>query len=1218
MFVNPGRSHSVNPSQNEDDTLWETPTSDSNNNSRPGSPSLVPNKDNSNTATTKKGTVTAEGGATAPPKRIRISIACVSCRHKKIKCNGQVPCSHCIKSAGKCVYPAATKPINHQYVETLENRLKSVELHLQELLAKGGGGPSGSDRSDHQQQQQQNSGLTDIQSKQFSSTHHATSHYTPLVAKPSTSSSPPIQRRPINRSNSLLDLTSKLTGNANPTVDLLSSLCNNVKNNNAPAVDNGPMKVLEILMGNLRIERDGTAKFLPGLMQPQEESYERARTYSSKSGPPSLSPITDIPVLDWESIELPKPYTLPTTLLSPKAINTLIDLYFKSVHTFLPILHKPSFLTLCQEGEFRVPPFLLMAMCAVASCHASEVELEEISRVDGFKSHHFLFDYARSLMDTYLDVPRLSTLQGLLLLTYYQIKTMRTGQYFRVRSYLGLAVHMALDMGLARDFYVNIEEQESTSIFDGALGQSKQISTTITSSILTQQRNASSHDEQKSKEERARWMITQQERLLTWLGCYFLDGVISSLTGQDYCVAHGQLETRKLIRAANSTTDTAQAATLIFWFVHLDLVKQRRRISEMYRVLTLQPHLNQDNTVILSIAESTEMQSIEHALDNWLSTLPVHLVYPEQTPVSATDTNLPSYYTLYLHRFYYSHELLLYRPLISLSSYRGGFSDPKSPLSKCANAAARLTEIGEVIFQNYRWPWPGCGLFCYHMIQAIEIHVIMMINHSKTDSQELFYKTMGLLKGFVSLAKLPELEKAILSMEQMIAGYILNPESVSSFRTTCNSDGDNGSIAGLVLQNYHQTHQNHDSIRQLSGQRNLEQASVTTDYRSLDPMSMSPLAPAISQLMQQHLHMDSQQHQHQQRSHLNSPLIDNNIDCTKNNHIYSPIPTNVTYSSLAGAANSIADSMGVGLLQSNHTGQSYGLNSALSSCDARPHSSPISSFLYNMDTPTSMSLYSHSAQDIMPYTDYLTPSGPVEELVGFESMTTTALDIDSSSSGVRPTMALPSATSPSTATLGAIATDTRAFETGAQDSQRVTFLAPPKPAKRIHHQFTGSTNSSSKSQSQKPPVPKKPSRLMSTIGGNASWISPSTPYPSSHNPPYNDNPTSSYRINNNDTQYMSDSQGERPIPTDSTPLLMGQPTPPATRRLLRVLPAQTQLYGLGALQSSLNRDGTGKNGTRHREGDDMTDEINAEQYAIDIMSDPHLSNKVMHRRPQVL
>ncbi|KAF9127676.1 hypothetical protein BGW39_005687 [Mortierella sp. 14UC] len=1185
-------------------------------NSRPSSPSPAPtSKDN---------------GKKAPAKRIRISIACVSCRHKKIKCDGQVPCSHCIKSAGKCVYPAATKPVNHQYVETLENRLKSVELHLQELLAKGGGGGGvgvgvGGDNADEQHQQQQILGTVDPTLSSATNGPRSTSHYVSLAAKPSSPLSLPVPRR--------------LTGLSSSSAPSAVVKSNNHTGAAAAAVDNGSMEVLEILLGNLKVGRDGTAKFLPGLLQQQEESYAQARTYS-KPGPPGLSPIMDIPILDWESTELPKPYTLPTTLLSPKAINALIDLYFKSVHTFLPILHKPSFLTLCQEGEFRVPPFLLMAMCAVASCHANEVELEEIARVDGFKSHHVLFDYARSLMDTYLDVPRLSTLQGLLLLTYYQVKSKRAGQYFRVRSYLGLAVHMALDMGLARDFYVHVEELDTSSIFDSVLGHSNQTSKTSTSAP-GQQRSGNTNDAQNSKEEKARWTVTQQERHLTWLGCYFLDGIISSLAGQDYCVAHGQLETRKLIRAANGTADTAQAATLIFWFVHLDLVKQRRRISEMYRVLALSSNSTHDAVIVSTIAESTEMRSIEHALDTWMTTLPVHLVYPERKPTPSqngafAESSLPSYYTLYLHRFYYSHELLLYRPLINLTSYQGDLSDPKSLLSKCAHAAAMLTEIGEIIFQNYRWPWPGCGLFGYHMVQAIEIHVFLMVNYGKTDSQELFYKTMSLLKGFVSLAKLPELEKAILSMEQMVAGYIMNPESVSSLQwnsSGASSISSNNNSPGSVLQRYHQLQQHQEVAAHpdqdvsnngvsLSGQSSMEHTPAASDYNSLHAMSMSPITPAISHLMQQHLHMGPQ------RSHINSPLLNNANNNNNNTHIYSPLPSNMGYSSLSGAADSLAGNVGVGLLP-HHTGQGYGVNAGAgglddttSTSDERAQTSPISSFLYNMNAPTPMSLYHQSAQDILPYTNYLTSGDPVDDLVDFETMVSPPPQSAPSSSSIAPGVILPAPGArphqqPSnSATTGARdhQEDTQ-HQHQHQQQQRVTFLAPPKPAKRIHQQYTGSTNSSGKSSSQRPPVPKKPSRLMSTIGGNTSWISSTAPYPSTDNSPYHeDTSSSSYNNSNSNGRYMSESSND--MVTDSTPLLVGQPAP-ARGRPLRVLQAQTQLYGLGALQSSLNRDDNEKATTNSHDGGDRADQFDPEQYAIDIMY-PHLSSKVMHRRPQVL
>lgn len=81
------------------------------------------------------------------PLRNRVSKACVQCRQRKIKCDGQVQCKHC-KSAGKeCIYPqntirkpkaktAVKKVSKTQSMETLNNRIAKLEQLICNLTDK--------------------------------------------------------------------------------------------------------------------------------------------------------------------------------------------------------------------------------------------------------------------------------------------------------------------------------------------------------------------------------------------------------------------------------------------------------------------------------------------------------------------------------------------------------------------------------------------------------------------------------------------------------------------------------------------------------------------------------------------------------------------------------------------------------------------------------------------------------------------------------------------------------------------------------------------------------------------------------------------------------------------------------------------------------------------------------------------------------------------------
>ena len=44
-----------------------------------------------------------------PRRRRRPALSCIQCRDRKIKCNREVPCRHCVSTGSHCAYAAVTK-----------------------------------------------------------------------------------------------------------------------------------------------------------------------------------------------------------------------------------------------------------------------------------------------------------------------------------------------------------------------------------------------------------------------------------------------------------------------------------------------------------------------------------------------------------------------------------------------------------------------------------------------------------------------------------------------------------------------------------------------------------------------------------------------------------------------------------------------------------------------------------------------------------------------------------------------------------------------------------------------------------------------------------------------------------------------------------------------------------------------------------------------------
>ncbi|KAG0298594.1 hypothetical protein BGZ98_000142 [Dissophora globulifera] len=123
----------------------------------------------------------------------------------------------------------------------------------------------------------------------------------------------------------------------------------------------------------------------------------------------------------------------------------LIENYFKHVHPFLLVLHKPSFFRRLYDPKDPVPDFVLAAMYAVASHYTPGREQ------DGRR----YFEFWLSRLDSALDKPRLSTISSLLMIIKYQEGVRQPGFYFRTYMYSQMVIVLARELQLHKTTPVN-------------------------------------------------------------------------------------------------------------------------------------------------------------------------------------------------------------------------------------------------------------------------------------------------------------------------------------------------------------------------------------------------------------------------------------------------------------------------------------------------------------------------------------------------------------------------------------------------------------------------------------------------------------------------------------------------------------------------------------------------------------------------------------------
>lgn len=110
---------------------------------------------------------------------------------------------------------------------------------------------------------------------------------------------------------------------------------------------------------------------------------------------------------------------------------TLVNLYFDSIHPLLPILHRATFQLQLQQGQ--LPMLLLNAIYAVSCLCYPSTEQQHISL--GYSYYESAF----SLLDESLDMPRVSTVQALLLMVKFQEQVRSSGYQFRIQLLIDMA-----------------------------------------------------------------------------------------------------------------------------------------------------------------------------------------------------------------------------------------------------------------------------------------------------------------------------------------------------------------------------------------------------------------------------------------------------------------------------------------------------------------------------------------------------------------------------------------------------------------------------------------------------------------------------------------------------------------------------------------------------------------------------------------------------------
>ncbi|KAF7729309.1 hypothetical protein EC973_004565 [Apophysomyces ossiformis] len=600
----------------------------------------------------------SNSGDDAAARRQRVSRACDLCRRKKIKCDGLSPiCSNCQAFSLECSYNDTTKKRGPPkgYIEAIENRLHRLENFLGELA-----------KEDNPRSQAL---LAELNSPLETSTGEQIK--TRPVRRADRQKSPYARRQNSGKSKVNLQIETQSDASGTSSAYLVTS----------PTLAQPPPSSPDSVddsTGQLSMDETGQVRYLGKssgyyLLQ-DSRTYQNGAFHFSGWGHRSSSDTNRKQFLSSSN-----PLELPPSDLS----DHLLKLYFDNFYPFLPMFYKRQLNSTFASPEEPVSPLLLNAIYALASRLSPDKRVRSDPDSPDTAGDIF-FERAKRLLDDYYDIPKISTVQALLLLSCHQHGVMKAA---RAWLYSGMAFRMAQDLGLNR----NCEQWD----------------------IPPPER--------------------QRRKRVFWC-CFIVDRLTSAIFGRssnfeerDIDIPFPSMDDDEEVKAGNESDSTRPPVKIVESFIHLiklcDILGHVLKNIYYAKARYHGPshHINHILT------------TLNRQLTNWYNNLPPSLQYKlpnTQLGETGPDPPLP---ICQMHMIYYTTVILLHRPFIP------GPTQSRLPMSLpsfkiCISAAYSILDIVNIMVGENHLKY----VFAYTVYYVFTAGIIFIKLASSPDAEQAF------------------------------------------------------------------------------------------------------------------------------------------------------------------------------------------------------------------------------------------------------------------------------------------------------------------------------------------------------------------------------------------------------------------------------------------------------------------------------------------------
>ncbi|KKO97489.1 hypothetical protein THAR02_10410 [Trichoderma harzianum] len=625
-------------------------------------------------------------------KRLKVMRACEGCRRRKIKCDAATtntwPCSACIRLKLHCVrpngYDGATDSTTYEAFVPPTNQFQQMGMPSHQQ----GQAPLKSEQDVYAPQ----AGYPDAASASFQTLPYDASqpqhnlHYTTV----------PPQMSMVDQHVAPQD--------AFPTPPMQQS-SQPGSSPGAYSADSYQQQDLADLLGGLKMNEIGTAPYLRN-----KASFRREEPAVEDDDDLDLPPISIGP---GHRIRIP-PELMPD---DGTAIH-YFDLYFTHVHPYVPVLNRSMFYRQWATARESISPLILEALFAIGGRLADEPA----------QGQQWLALASRHA-DAFMDVPRLSTLQALLMILKAREAAPKRGYYYRSWMTVVQCVQMAKDLGLEEHY----EEHQA--------GRPCEYSPSDC-----------------------------QLRTRIWQTVFVCEVMVGTPQGRYNLAVDIDSVDFNVPKPIPGGDDAEYHVSRNFTYFARN-VRNIARITSIYVRLRKRKDWGVD----------PEFQQMDQHFNAFLAELPADLSVT--FPPDGSAPWLPSPFLGNLHSYYYLTLILFHRPQLSFLDPTTQEAQWKHHMMICYNSARALCRLQEAVVNSFgtmglQCMQRGFSFTVYAGLSCIVLHLVAIVSPDPdlhTDAREFFTRHMRIMEKVMEAWPMPELQRQIDAVREAFSADVRKP-----------------------------------------------------------------------------------------------------------------------------------------------------------------------------------------------------------------------------------------------------------------------------------------------------------------------------------------------------------------------------------------------------------------------------------------------------------